>query len=117
MQAIKQNTDKTTQCKSTFKEGTKRGRKSKVKPHDARRHAKGKENGYDKPGKTTRCKRMQRGRKIDVENHRKAGDAWRKTKTGVWQHARVSKHVSEAIKHGKRQAKSNQHFKTKFNQL
>ena len=61
------------------------------------RHAKGKGN---KGGKATRKRAMQ-GTKL---------------KTGVWQHARVSKHVPEAIKCRKRQAKPNQCFKTKFNQ-
>ena len=44
------------------------------------RHAKGKEDGFDKPSKnhTMQVYDMQRGKKTDVENHGKAGDARRK---------------------------------------
>ena len=44
---------------------------------------------------------MQRGKEVDAENYGKACDVRRKTKTGVWQHAQVLQHVSEAIKREK----------------
>ena len=97
-----------------------KGGKAKRKPHDASaKQAKGKEDGFDKSSKNYMMQAydMQRGKKTDAENQGKVGDARRKTKIGVRQHAQVSKHVSEAIKHRKRQAKSNRCFKTKFSQL
>ena len=59
MQAIKQNIDKTTQCKSTCKGESEQGREDQIKPHNA--------------------SDMQRGKKADIENYGKACDARCKT--------------------------------------
>ena len=66
----------------TCKGERKQGWKSQIKTHDASvKQAKGKENGYDKPSEnhTKQVYDMQKGKKIDVENHGKARDARHKT--------------------------------------
>ena len=82
MQATKQNVDKTTRCKYTTCKGErKEGRKSQIKSHDASvKQARGKESRFGKPREnhTMQVYDMQRGKKTDVGNHRKAGDARRK---------------------------------------
>ena len=82
---------------ATCNEESEQGRESQIKPHNA--------------------SNMQRGKKVDAENYRKAHDARHKTKTGVWQHAQVLQHVSETIKQGKRRAKQKRRLKTKFGHL
>ena len=82
MQVIKQNAKKTTQCKYDMQ----RGKETRTeKPNKTTRceykQAKAREDGFDEPSKnhTMQVHVMQRGKKIDVENHRKASDARRET--------------------------------------